>query len=88
MVLVTGASGLVGKHLIQALVQKGTPVTGLYRSAIPVFDGAEKANWIQADILDIIALEEAMQGLQQVYHCAAIVSLDSKKTKQLHQTNI
>ena len=88
MVLVTGASGLVGKHLIQALVQKGTPVTGLYRSAIPKFDGAEKANWIQADILDIVALEEAMQGIQQVYHCAAIVSFDSKNTKQLHQTNI
>jgi len=88
MVLVTGASGLVGKHLIQALVQKGTPVTGLYRSTIPVFDGAEKANWIQADILDIVALEEAMQGMQQVYHCAAIVSFDSKNTKQLDQTNI
>jgi len=88
MVLVTGASGLVGKHLIQALVQKGTAVTGLYRSAIPVFDGAEKANWIQADILDIVALEEAMQGMQQVYHCAAIVSFDSKNTKQLDQTNI
>ncbi|MEI6584499.1 MAG: NAD-dependent epimerase/dehydratase family protein [Sediminibacterium sp.] len=88
MVLVTGASGLVGRHLIQALVQKGTPVTGLYRSAVPVFDGAEKANWIQADILDIVALEEAMQGIQQVYHCAAIVSFDSKNTKQLHQTNI
>ena len=88
MVLVTGASGLVGKHLIQALVQKGTPVTGLYRSTIPVFDDAEKANWIQADILDIVALEEAMQGVQQVYHCAAIVSFDSKNTKQLDQTNI
>jgi nucleoside-diphosphate-sugar epimerase len=88
MVLVTGASGLVGKHLIQALVQKGTPVTGLYRSTIPVFDDAEKANWIQADILDIVALEEAMQGMQQVYHCAAIVSFDSKNTKQLDQTNI
>ncbi|MEI8098943.1 MAG: NAD-dependent epimerase/dehydratase family protein [Sediminibacterium sp.] len=88
MVLVTGASGLVGKHLIQALVQKGTPVTGLYRSAIPVFDDAEKANWIQADILDIVALEEAMQGMQQVYHCAAIVSFDSKNTKQLDKTNI
>ena len=88
MVLVTGASGLVGKHLIQALLQKGTPVTGLYRSTIPVFDDAEKANWIQADILDIVALEEAMQGMQQVYHCAAIVSFDSKNTKQLDQTNI
>lgn len=88
MVLVTGASGLVGKHLIQALVQKGTPVTGLYRSDVPVFDGAEKANWIQADILDIVALEDAMQGVREVYHCAAIVSFDSKNTKQLHQTNI
>jgi nucleoside-diphosphate-sugar epimerase len=88
MVLVTGASGLVGKHLIQALVQKGTPVTGLYRNFIPTFEGAEKANWIQADILDIVALEAAMEGIQHVYHCAAIVSFDSKNTQQLHQTNI
>ena len=44
--------------------------------------------WVKADILDIVALEEAMQGVNQVYHCAAIVSFNPKQKHALHKTNI
>lgn len=88
MILVTGATGLVGSHLVQALVQQGKPVRALYRSVIPAFAGADKAEWVQADILDVIALEEALHGVAQVYHCAAVVSFNPKKTEQLYQTNV
>ena len=74
MIFVTGASGLVGSHLIQSLIEKGMTVRALYRQTIPTFKGAEKVSWIKGDILDIAILEEAMQGISQVYHCAAIVS--------------
>lgn len=88
MILVTGATGLVGSHLISALLAKGLPVKALYRTDIPSISDSSKIQWIKADILDIVALEEAMEGVTQVYHCAAIVSFSAKNKKALHHTNI
>ena len=87
-ILVTGASGLVGSHLIKALLQQGNKVTAIYRTAIPAFDGSDKVDWTPGDILDIISLEEAMQNIQQVYHCAGIVSFDPKQKQSLYATNV
>ena len=88
MILVTGATGLVGSHLIRQLVQEKKKVRALYRSSIPGLEGNEAVEWIKGDILDIVSLEEAMQGVQQVYHCAALVSFDPKEREKLFKTNI
>jgi len=86
MILVTGASGLVGSHLVKALVQQGEQVKALYRTNIPFeLKGVE---WVKGDILDVISLEEAFAGVDKVYHCAAIVSFNPKKKKLLHLTNV
>ena len=88
MILVTGASGLVGSHLIQSLIEKGIIVRALYRQSIPSFKGAEKVNWVKGDILDFSTLNEAMQGVSQVYHCAAIVSFSPKQADVMLQANV
>jgi len=88
MILVTGGTGLVGSHLITALIKQGKTVRAIYRSAIPVFEESDKAEWVKADILDILSLEDIMNGVEQVYHCAAIVSFNPKKAAQLNHTNI
>ncbi len=88
MILVTGASGLVGSHLVTALVNAGRNVKALYRSTIPNIEGSAQVNWVKGDILDIVSLEEAMEDVQQVYHCAAIVSFNPKKKELLHITNV
>ncbi len=85
MILVTGASGLVGSHLIRQLVKEGKSVRALYRSSIPDIEGVE---WFKADILDVVSLEEAMVGIQQVYHCAAVVKFSARHKKALLNTNI
>jgi nucleoside-diphosphate-sugar epimerase len=88
MIFVTGASGLVGSHLIQSLLSKGEAVRALYRKTIPNFKGAEKVNWIKGDILDINSLEDAMQEVSKVYHCAAIVSFSPKQADTMLQANV
>ena len=50
----------------------------------PVMD---KVTWVEADILDILALEEAMEGVEQVYHCAALISFDPKEVKKMMEVN-
>ena len=88
MILVTGATGLVGSHLLKELTGRGCTVRALYRSAIPSSDFNGKVQWVRGDILDVVSLEEAMKGVTQVYHCAAVVSFHPKRKQQLHQTNI
>lgn len=88
MILVTGGSGLVGSELIRLLCESGKFVRAIYRNKIPLIIGADNVEWVKADILDILALEEAMQGVQQVYHCAAIVSFNPAKKALMYKTNI
>ncbi|MEX6688626.1 NAD-dependent epimerase/dehydratase family protein [Danxiaibacter flavus] len=87
LVLVTGANGLVGSELVQQLAGTGKRVRALYHRSKPQIQltGVE---WVQADILDVIELEDAMKGVSEVYHCAAIVSFSPKRRKLIHQTNI
>jgi nucleoside-diphosphate-sugar epimerase len=88
MILVTGATGLVGSHLIKELSGQREPVLALYNKTKPSPALEKLATWKQVDILDITALEDAMQGIKQVYHCAAIVSFSPKEKELLHQFNI
>ena len=87
MVLVTGGSGMVGTHLIEALLKEGRKVKALYHNNAPSIIH-ENLLWEHTDILDIGALEESMQGISQVYHCAAIVSFNPNAKKQLFQINV
>lgn len=73
--LVTGASGLIGSHLVEQLVCQGTPVRALVR---PTSDrrflerlGVEL---VVGDLQDISSLRAAVRGVEIVYHCAARVS--------------
>ncbi|MGB4724235.1 MAG: NAD(P)H-binding protein, partial [Sediminibacterium sp.] len=73
MIFITGASGLLGSSLIETLFQKHTGTTpllirALYRKQIPAIKFAEKVEWIEGDVLDVVVLEEAMKGVEQVYH--------------------
>jgi len=81
MILVTGATGLVGSHLLEALNQQGAIVKALYRSSIPSHHYGTNITWVKADILDVVELEEAMQDVTEVYHCAGWVSFHAKTNR-------
>lgn len=87
LILVTGASGFLGQHLLELLIQQPTPIRALYNSTQPTIT-APNLEWVQCDLLDVYAIEEVMQGVTQVYHCAAIVSFDAKKKDQLIHDNV
>lgn len=88
MILVTGASGLVGSHLLQELILAGKSVRALYRNEIPIIENTTGIEWVKGDILDIVALEDSLENVHQVYHCAAIVSFNPAKKKMMQHTNI
>jgi nucleoside-diphosphate-sugar epimerase len=87
MILVTGASGFVGQHLVQHLSAQGLSVRALWHSRQPSASLMQLpgVHWSQTDLLDIFAVEEAMQGITDVYHCAGMVSFDPRMAeKMLH----
>lgn len=91
MILVTGATGFLGSELIHQLTQQGEKVRALKRetSAIPVLLRDNKLiEWFIADINDFASLEEAFEGITQVFHCAALVSFDPKDKAELLKVNI
>lgn len=89
MILVTGATGLVGGHLIWHLLQQNEVITAIRRqhsnleSLRSVFgfytDNPEsylnRIIWKVADMNDFESLKNALTGIELVYHCAAMVSL-------------
>ncbi len=88
MILITGATGLVGSHLLKELSKNNASVIALYNKTKPGANIEKLATWKQVDILDIVALEDVMQDIKQVYHCAAMVSFNAKDKNQIHHLNI
>jgi nucleoside-diphosphate-sugar epimerase len=87
MILVTGGSGLVGSELISQLLALGNKIKAIYNSTRLTISHQNLIP-VKCDILDTAALEEAMQGVTQLYHCAAMVSFSAKNKDQLLKINI
>jgi nucleoside-diphosphate-sugar epimerase len=49
---------------------------------------AARVEWVEADITDIVALEDAMKGITHVMHCAAMVSFHPRDTVRMMQVNV
>jgi len=87
-IFVAGGSGLVGSHLIAELIERGAYVKASFRHDIPDIKNKEKVDWVKGDILDIIFLEEALQNIEHVYHCAGVVSYDPREKLEMFATNV
>jgi len=102
MIFITGATGLLGSHVIYDLLSKGEQVRALRRSSSDlthvkkIFNHYnsengqslfDKIEWIEGDVLDITSLSDGMKGCQSVYHCAAMVSFVKADFKKMMKIN-
>jgi len=87
-VLVTGSSGLLGRELISQLLAKGKLVTALYNKKTFEGPASENLKLLQCDILDVTGLEEAMEGVEELYHCAGKVSFNGSDAGALFKVNV
>ncbi len=91
MNLITGATGLLGSYLAKLLINKGEKVRAIKRvmsdtSLLGTY--VDKIEWVEGDVLDIPSLEEAMEGVERVYHCAASISFIPREVDLMMRVNI
>ena len=102
MVFVTGGTGFLGAHVLVELVKRGHSIRALYRSADKIeqtkqifqhyfnenaTSAFDQITWVSGDILDIISLEDGIEGCDTVYHCAGLVSFRKRDFKRLMKVN-
>jgi nucleoside-diphosphate-sugar epimerase len=102
MILVTGGTGLVGAHLLYQLTTKNDVIKAIYRPSSNldnvktvfsyytknVEQYFSKIEWVEADIIDVVALETAFENVTKVYHSAALVSFNPSDYKAMRKINI
>src|SRR4051812_46870656 len=73
-VLVTGATGFVGRQLSEDLRAAGVPVRALVRDATSAAPLRAMGADIQiGDMRDAHVVKEAVRGASVIYHCAAAI---------------
>lgn len=102
MILVTGGTGFVGAHMLLTLTCAGHRVKASYRSKAGIeytkalFSYYKQENlfgkiqWKTLDLLNGYDVLKALTDVKQIYHCAAMVDLQSTRPEKLiaNNTNI
>ena len=102
MILITGGTGLLGSHVVANQLIRNHSVRVLYRDdnrkkivlhLLKYYYPAEyqqlydKIEWFRGDILDTSDLTDAMENVDVVIHCAAVVSFKRKDFHKLWKIN-
>jgi nucleoside-diphosphate-sugar epimerase len=73
--LITGATGFIGSHLVDRLLERGDTVRALVRPSSDISYLKERGvELVSGDITDPASLPAAVAGVDVVYHLAAMVS--------------
>jgi len=102
MKIVTGANGLVGSYLLAELLTRGHRVRALKRKnsetkwtefLLKDRFGPEseqilrRLEWADWDISDLFSLTDQLDGVDELYHCAAMVSFQRSDRESLVEIN-
>ncbi|MBL0105036.1 MAG: NAD-dependent epimerase/dehydratase family protein [Bacteroidetes bacterium] len=98
MILVTGATGMVGAQLIFDLTAGGQKVRAMCRSTSKMdvvnrifsadLSRLNNVEWVTGDVNDIFSIEDALEGVETVYHTAALISFHASDLARMNHVNV
>jgi len=88
-ILITGATGFLGKSLVMRLAGEGKKVHALYRTEDKIRDWKHKnIHFVKGTLGDVKSIDQAIRGCGQVYHLAALASPWSKDPEIFYRENV
>lgn len=102
MILVTGATGILGRVIVIELLKKGASVRAAKRISSDLEevrrsfrwytenpdDLFRKIEWVEVDFECQESLQNALTDVTEVYHTSAFVSFNPKDAREMYHTNI
>ncbi len=99
---ITGATGLVGSHLLLELLRKGYRVKALKRPQSNILQVQKtfslyandadalfrQIEWVDGELLDFQSMSELLDGCTHAYHAAAVVSFDHADKAEMMRINV
>jgi dihydroflavonol-4-reductase len=88
-VLITGATGFLGRHLVEQLriAEPDSRMRILCRGASPL-DNDSQFEVLRGDVTTRDAVMRAAKGVSEIYHLAGVVSRNPRKRWLLYQTHV
>jgi dihydroflavonol-4-reductase len=88
-VLVTGATGFLGSHVAHRIAARGDDVRVLVRTTSDRsrLDGID-LDIAEGDVTDQDSVERAVHGVDQVFHCAAVVEFGPRDPSFMQSVNV
>ncbi len=90
-ILVTGATGLLGSHVIRELLTHGYDnIVAMKRSSSSmalISDVHDRVEWWECDLLDLTSLDDP-GVVDAIIHCAALISYDPRDRDAMERVNV
>ena len=87
-VLVTGASGFIGRHVVEAAALRGYEVVALVRNECTYRAPQQSVVVTTGDVRDPESVGSALSGCDAVIHLAALYTFDSTQAKKMREVNV
>lgn len=86
-ILVTGASGFTGAHLLRRLAADGHRVRALVRT-VPAEPPDPAVEWFRGDITDAASVDRAVRGVRKIFHLAAVYRIAGVRDHVYHDVHV